>query len=231
MGVAKQLYHLQELDQEIAAAEQALSQKSSQQGDRQVLDEAQARLAAAQQQLNELRHQQHAAEGEVDNLTDKIKTAEEQMYSGRIGNPKELSSLQHEVSILKARRDQMETEALEIMEQADLAASRVATTSNELKQMEDGWRHQQQQLAAEIERLNGKLAELRGQRQSLLAGIDPQAVATYEKIRRQKGQAVARVEQGICRACRISLAFSTLQQAKSDNLVPCSSCGRILFLP
>jgi uncharacterized protein len=231
MGVAKQLYQLQELDLEIESNEQALSQKSSQLGDRQVLDRAQAGLAAEQQRLDNLRHQQNSSEWEIDDLTDKIKTAEEHLYDGRTSNPKELSSLQHEVNILKAKRDQLETQALEIMEQADLAATGVAATSNELKQLEDDWHHQQQQLSAEIEHLSSKLSELKDRRQSMLAGLDPQAVAAYEKIRKQKGQAVAKVEQGICRACRISLAFSALQQVKSDNLVQCSSCGRILFLP
>ena len=231
MGVAKQLYQLQELDLEIESNEQALSQKSSQLGDRQLLDRAQAGLAAGQQQLDELRHQQHSSEWEIDDLTDKTKTVEEQLYGGRISNPKELSGLQQEVNILKTKRDQLETQALEIMEQADLAATGVAATSNELKQLEDDWHHQQQQLSAEIEQLSSKLSELKGKRQSMLAGLDPQAVASYEIIRKQKGQAVAKVEQGICRACRISLAFSALQQIKSDNLVQCSSCGRILFLP
>ena len=41
----------------------------------------------------------------------------------------------------------------------------------------------------------------------------------------------ARVEQGICRGCRISLPTTDLQQARSGKLVQCSSCGRILFLP
>jgi len=231
MRVAKQLYQLQELDLEIESSEQALSQKSSQLGDRQVLDRAQTGLAVKQQQLDELRHKQNSSEWEIDDLIDKIKTVEEQLYGGRTSNPKELSSLQHEVNTLKAKRDQLETQALEIMEQADLATTGVAATSNELKQLEDDWHHQQQQLSAEIEQLNSKLSELKDKRKSMLAGLDPQAVASYEKIRKQKGQAVAKVEQGICRACRISLAFSALQQVKSDNLVQCSSCGRILFLP
>ncbi len=231
MGVAKQLYQLQELDLEIESSEQALSQKSSQLGDRQVLDRVQAELAAKQQQLDELRRKQHSSEWEIDDLTAKIKTTEEQLYSGRISNPKELSGLQQEATMLKTRRDQLETQALELMEQADLAATGVATTSNELKQLEDDWHHQQQQLSTEIEQLNGKLSELKNKRNSMLAGLDPQAVTSYENIRKQKTQAVAKVEQGICQACRISLAFSALQQVKSDNLVQCSSCGRILFLP
>ena len=40
MAITKQLYQLQEIDLEIESEEQALSQKTSQLGDRQVLDNA-----------------------------------------------------------------------------------------------------------------------------------------------------------------------------------------------
>ena len=79
--------------------------------------------------------------------------------------------------------------------------------------------------------LKGELSELQRKRQLLSGEIDPQAVEFYEKLREQKGQTVAKVEQGICRGCRISLSSSELQRARSGNLVQCSSCGRILFLP
>jgi len=38
------------------------------------------------------------------------------------------------------------------------------------------------------------------------------------------------VEQGICRACRISLSANILQKARSGQPVQCGSCGRILFI-
>ena len=231
MGIAKQLYQLQELDLEIEAKERASSQKTSQLGDRQVLAAAEDSLASRQQQVDELKHQQRSAEEDIDDLVSKIKGFEGQLYDGKTTNPKELSSLQHEVNTLQARRDELETKALEIMEQADQAAAAVSATSDELKQMENEWQQEQQQLSADIEQLQGQLSELNSQRQAMTAGLDPQALATYENIRKQKGQAVARVEQGICRHCRISLPYSELQQAKSDHLVQCGSCGRILFLP
>ncbi|MDI6814491.1 MAG: hypothetical protein QMC90_00160 [Dehalococcoidales bacterium] len=42
---------------------------------------------------------------------------------------------------------------------------------------------------------------------------------------KQRGTAVAKVEQGLCRGCRISLSTAKLQQARSGSLVQCSSCG------
>ena len=231
MNMAKQLYQLQEVDFEIEAARQEWRRLQSQLGERQGLIAAQARLTSEKRRLDELKRQQNSAEWEIDDLVNKISEAEEQLYSGRIKNPKELTNLQHEVGILKSKRDHLENKALEIMDQVEHAEGDMAALNNEFNKLEAEWHRQQRQILGEIEALKNKLSELEQKRQLCSAAIDSQAVALYDKLRKQKVQAVAKVEQGICRGCRISLSFSELQQARSGNLVQCSSCGRILFLP
>lgn len=230
MAVTRQLYQLQEFDTEIEQAEQTLNQKLSQLGVREALDSAQSRLVSEQQRLEELRHQHHDAEWEVDDLLGKITAIEKQLYGGKITNPKELTSLQHEVTTMKARSDQLENRALEIIDQVETAEKSVATATSQLKKMEDDWHRQQKQLSDDIEKLKTSLADLKQKRQQLSEQIDSPALALYEKIRQQKKQAVAKVEQGICRACRISLSASALQRARSGQPVQCGTCGRILFI-
>lgn len=231
MGVARQLYHLQEADLEIESDEQRLKQMVSQLGENRAVVAAQAKLTSEQQRLDELAHQQHTIEWEIDDLLGKITATEEQLYSGRIKNPKELASLQHEVELLKAKRDQLENSVLEIMTRVELAEAGVAAASGDFKQLEAEWHKQQRQLSADVETLKSKLSGLKQERQLLAPEIDSQAVEVYAKLRKQKGQAVAKVEQGICRGCRITLPVGDLQRTRSGNLVQCSSCGRILFLP
>ena len=230
MGVAKQLYQLQEVDLELESNEQALRQLLSQLGENQAVVRAQAKLASEQQHLEELGRQQQSAEWEMDDLVDKLTAAEEQLYSGSVKNPKELTSLQHEVDGLKARRSQLEDKVLEIMDRFELATANVATISDELKRLEAEWHSQQQQLSTEIEQLKTTLSNLEQERQLLSAEIDSQVIELYHELRKQKGTAVAKVEQGICRGCRISLPTTDLQRVRSGSLVQCSSCGRILFL-
>lgn len=231
MGVVNQLYQLQEVDIEIESNEKQLSQKASQLGESQEVINTQIKLASQQKRLDVLASQQRSAECEIDDLAAKITTVEEQLYSGRITNPKELASLQQEANTLKAKRDQIEDKALEIIDHVELAEAEVVATSNEIKKLENEWHMQQQQLSAEIEHLKGKLSDLNQKRQLSAAEIDPQSVEFYEQIRKQKGQAVASVEQGICHSCRISLSSNELQQARGGNLIQCGSCGCILFLP
>lgn len=230
MPITKQLYELQELDIDIEHTQQTVDLKTGQMGKREALDDAQNLLAAGQKQLEELKHQRRVAEGEVDDILSKITAAEQQLYGGRINNPKELSNLQHEANTLKSMKDQLETKALEIIEQVETSEQKVAALTADFHKLEEEWHGQQKQLAADIELLKKNLADLNEKRRQLVEQIEPPAVSLYEKIRQQKKQAVAKVEQGICRACRISLSASVLQKARSGQPVLCGSCGRILFI-
>jgi predicted nucleic acid-binding Zn-ribbon protein len=230
MNLARQLYQLQELDLEIESDERALKRVTSQLGESQAVVKAQAQLQLEQQRLEELRHQQHSAEWEIDDITTRIATAEETLFSGRVKNPKELASLQQDVEMLKNRRSQLEEKALEIIEQVEQSEAAVAGISGELKTLTADWKRQQKQLADEKTKLQAALADLKGKRQLRSAEIEPETIEFYQQLRKGKGTAVARVEQGICRGCRISLPTTDLQRARGNNLVQCSSCGRILFL-
>jgi predicted nucleic acid-binding Zn-ribbon protein len=218
------------VDLELVSKKQALKQKAAQLGESQAVLSSRAELSSQCQGLEELKRQQHSTEWEIEDLTNKITTLERKMYDGSIRNPKELTNLQHEVEGLKVKRGQLEDRALEIMEQAELAEARLANASSELERLEAEWRLEQQRLTGEIERLKAELSELEHKRQLVLAGIDHQIVDLYEDLKKRKGTAVAKVAQGTCRGCRISLPTSELQRVRSGALVQCSSCGRILFL-
>ena len=231
MGVVKQLYRLQDVDLKIESEEQAQARIASQLGESRAVVRAKDELKEKQQHLEELGRQQHSAEWELEDLVNKLTAAEGKLYAGRIKDPKELASLQREVEALRGRRSHLEDAALEVMDEVELATAGVTTLINELKALEAEWHSQQQQLSADMERLKVELADLKQKRQLLSAEIDPQAMELYQGLKKQKGQVVARVEQGICCGCRISLPTTELQRARGDSLVQCSSCGRILFLP
>ncbi len=216
---------------EIESSEQALAQIASQLGESQAVVRTQTKLNSEQQHLEEFGRQQHDAEWEIDDLVNKLTTAEEKLYNGRIKDPRELTNLQHEVDGLRVRQNNLEDKALEIMDQVELSTVSVATLRNELKILENEWQSQQQQLSTDMEQLKTTLSDLRHKRQLLSANVDSQAIELYQELKKQKGQALAKVEQGICRGCRILLPTTELQRARGDSLVQCSSCGRILFLP
>jgi predicted nucleic acid-binding Zn-ribbon protein len=231
MPITRQLFDLEEIDSAIERAGQSLEQKTAQLGVKDVLDAASVRLTEARKHLDELKRRHREAEAEVADLLSKIAAAEEQLYSGKITNPKELSSLQHEVTTLKTHGDQMETDTLVIIDQVEEAEQAATAAAAEYDRLDEEWQFRQKQLAEEIGQLRVDLDSFRQKRQQQAAQIEPDALSLYEKVRQQKKPAVARVEQGICQVCRISLSASQLQRARGGQPVQCGTCGRILYIP
>jgi len=231
VNVARQLYQLCEIDLELERNEQALKEAASRRGENPAVVRARREVAREKSHLEELKALQHPAEWELDGLVAKLTDAEAKLFGGQIRSPRELTGLQQEVEALKKRRGELEDRALEIMSQVELAEASLAELESRLKALEAEWRDRQQRLAAEIERLEGVVSGLGGERGPLSAGISAPAVELYQRIKKQKGSAVARVEQGRCRGCGISLSTAELQRAKGGSLMQCGSCGRILFLP
>ena len=89
------------------------------------------------------------------------------------------------------------------------------------------------QLATKLAGAEARLADLRTRRDAKAVPLPPDALARYESLRRTRGgRAIAEVKGGTCQTCRVSLTTATLQRARAGSgFVPCSNCGRILYVP
>jgi predicted nucleic acid-binding Zn-ribbon protein len=230
MSVARQLNQLQQVDLELESNEKAQSYIVGQLGDSQEVARIRSQIDAENQRLEELQKQQHSLEWEIDDLSAKLTAIEQKLYGGKITSPKELANLQREAEEFKDRRNRLEDKDLEIMDKMESATTTASSLGADLKKLESEWQSRQKQLSADLEKLKTAHSDLTNKRQLLSAEIEPRVITVYHQLRKQKGTAIARVEQGTCRGCQIALPTTELQQARSGSLVYCSSCGRILFL-
>jgi predicted nucleic acid-binding Zn-ribbon protein len=220
---------LQQLELEIDSLESQAAAADARIRDNREVDEASSKLEAAQSRLEELKKRQQSLDWEIEDIGGKLAKESEALYSGRIKNPKELTGLQHEVDALKEKKNGLEDEDLELMEQMEKAESDVSALGQELESLKAEWQGRKKVLSAELESLRASLDGLNADREQALASIGPQAAAMYSELKKQKGRAVAVVEQGVCRGCGLSLSSAWLQRARAE-LVRCSSCGRFLYL-
>ena len=230
MSIARDLYQLQEVDIALEANLQAQKRASGQIGESQIVVKAREKLAEEQKNLERQTAQQKSTEWEIDDLSAKIKESEKKLYGGKIFNSKELGSLQQESDELKKRRSGFEDKSLELMDQLDMLRKTIENSKDELAKLETQWKAQQKQLVVELLQLKAAETVLESNRKQLSSLFDAETLATYQELRKRKGLAVAKVEQGICQGCRITLPNTDLQRAKGGGVVRCSSCGRIIFL-
>ena len=232
MSKAKQLHELQEIDLDIERKTKTLAQIRSHLGKDDDLVAARATLDTALKHQIDLEHQQRTAEWGVDELGTKIAAEEKKLYEGSVKNPRELMSLQHEIELIKGHHGEREEQLLAVMLKVDTAQQDVTSKQSELKAMERDWQEEQKQLSMEQTELEANLATLAQKRESLRSLIDSASIKAYDELRYVKqGLAVAKLVQGRCQGCRISLPMSDQQKARMGHkLATCSNCGRILYM-
>jgi hypothetical protein len=230
MSIAKDLFQLQEIDLALEANLLAQKKVTAQIGENPIVAKARVKLAEEQKNLETLNGQQKSTEWEIEDLTGKLKEIDKKLYGGRVSNSKELSNLQQESEDLKKRRSVFDDKSLGLMDQLEALRKTIAATTAELANLEILNKEQQKQFILELLQLKGTQAVLETNRKQACSVIDADNLFTYQELRKRKGVAVAKVEQGICKGCRITLPNTDLQKAKQGGLVRCSSCGRIIFL-
>jgi hypothetical protein len=92
------------------------------------------------------------------------------------------------------------------------------------------WQQKQKALTQRKIETETVLNNLSKNRQELAQQINSEVLNLYEHIKLTKGQAIAKVAQGKCQGCYITLPTSQWQRAKAGNLVQCSSCNRVLYV-
>jgi hypothetical protein len=230
MSLAGQLHQLQHFDNKLQDRRQVIDEVTRQLSENQGLVAAESQLASQKQQLAETNKRQKAFEWELEDLREKSSQLKNKLYSGTVKNPKELVNLETESEILKKKTRGKEDELLELMSQIEDLETNIEASTKGLQEIRQEWQQRQEILNERKTRAETELARFSQAREELAQEISPEVLDLYEQIRLTKGQAIAKVEQGRCQGCYITLPISQWQRTRSGELVQCSSCNRILYV-
>jgi predicted nucleic acid-binding Zn-ribbon protein len=196
------------------------------------LAELESDLEIAGKRHEEIAREVARLEGEVELIDQKIAREQERMYGGHVSNPKELSSLQAEVEMLKRKKSTTEDGLLEAMEARDQAASMIERLTTELNQA----RTEADELSQKVDALTGDIDGQLRQHESTRAELSPQipdsVLTLYERLREQKGGVgAAALEGGTCLGCHTKLPAKEVERVRSEGgLQRCDNCRRILVV-
>ena len=232
MTAATELFALQEIDLALDRARARLQEIDEGIQETEELAEARQLKIEMEEVLSGLRSKQRELEWEVDQVRSKASEMEAKLYGGTVRNPKELSDLDTDVRALKAQASKREDVLLALMEEAEAAEGEWRAAETEYSRIEADWSANRKVLLDEKAELEPEVQRLQLQRTEQLSEIDRASLRLYEILReRRAGHAVARVEQGMCQGCRITLPMSVLQKTRTGvGLVQCVSCERILLV-
>jgi predicted nucleic acid-binding Zn-ribbon protein len=230
MSSIKSLWELQQTETELESKRAELERIRSELKESDALLAARARLAESKERLAAIERQQKDIDAEVDGLREKLKRVNEKLFDGKTKNPKELVSFQQEAKSLGVTMRGKEDILLDLMGETEKYQARMTEDIKGLAEVEAGWNKDQEGLKAREADLVTNIDTLIKKRATAVAAITPETLELYRSARPGQGVAVARVDQGRCQGCRISLSMAELQRVRAGTVVKCSNCGRILYL-
>ena len=228
----KRLHDLQELDWKIGERGKSLADVRARLADESALVSARNLLQSLESKLDELTPHRRQSEHAVEQLDNRIQTAEQRLYGGTVTNPRELTAYEQERTVLLRQRSVEEEKLLGVMMEAEELQSARDGARQELVKFEADRTVEKADLLQTEQDLIGELDELRRAREETTPQIPASGLSVYESLRKTRdGYAVARVVRSLCQGCRLALPTRELQRAKTpQGIVQCSSCQRILYV-
>ncbi len=227
------LLDLQELDSRV---DRLTSRKAALEGGEEAaaarfgLSEAERNLGELRLAADEAAREQRRLESDADGFQQKITGEERRLFDGTVANPKELESIQHEITNLRNRKSRVEDEQLEVMERREELESQAEAAEKAAEEARTALTELQGSSEHELDEVGKELAALEADRASLTPVFDPELLELYEDLRRQKkGIGAAALVDGVCQGCHQQLSAVDLDRLRrADGIRRCVHCRRIL---
>ena len=193
--------------------------------------EANDRLAAVQIVLEDLDGQVAKFESEIDAVRQREDRDRSMLAAGSV-DAKQLTELQHELETLERRQSSLEDSLLEVMERREELQGQQAGELAAIDELENKLTDAQQALddaRGEIDRLRHQSVT---RRDELIAELDADLVALYERQRARGGAGAGALQGRRCGACRIEIdkgELARISAAADDDVLRCPECGAILL--
>jgi len=196
---------------------------------------ADAELTGIEQQLSEL----VARKREIDLATDKsdgelkleeVKAhrEEQRLYAGGL-SARDAQHLRAEVEMLRRRISTREDELFVLLEEKD----EIETKESDLVLERDAVASEKDRIEAVVAsswgEIDAEVARYEARKTEVVRLIDPDLIELYEEIRPAKeGVAVARLGEGVCGGCHLTLSAAEQLQVTRRFPPRCLHCQRIL---
>ena len=136
----------------------------------------------------------------------------------------------HEIQRYEKEVTGLEDQELDLMEQLEGVKPAYTSAQQQLAGTKKLVDDELKELAERAKAIEARLEDLKTERANIAAPIEAEILGLYDRLTKNKGDAVALMEYGICKGCHVKVVSGTPQSLKADeNITQCEQCGRILY--
>ncbi len=196
------------------------------------MNQLRATEGALRTEVDDLTREQRRADDDVEQVKARRVRDQQRLDSGTVANPKDLERLQHELVSLDRRVSDLEDAELEVMERLETAQAALTDVRARLQEVAAAGRELTGVRDQRVAALQAEAEKVARERSDAVAGMPVDLLALYERLRTEKGGvAAAHLRGRRCEGCSLeidSAELASIAGQRSDEVVRCEDCGRIL---
>ncbi|KPL00937.1 MAG: hypothetical protein AMJ91_02435 [candidate division Zixibacteria bacterium SM23_73_3] len=192
-------------------------------------EETKKALEASEQELKEQNLLHSKLDMELATFNQELAKFQKQMLI--IKTNKEYDALTSEIANRKVRISETEEEILKILTHMDDLKEKIKQYKQKLEEVEENNATQLVHLREELNSIEDKIKIKEGDRKNITVRIDKRLLATYERVKRGRGnQVVVTIRKRACGACYKGIPPQMIQEIRKGEIIyTCDNCGRILI--
>jgi predicted nucleic acid-binding Zn-ribbon protein len=138
-------------------------------------------------------------------------------------------ALMHEIQFAEQEIRANEDKILELMMNAEARERDVKAAEAELKAETKEIEKEKIEARERTAEDEKQMVEWNAKRETARGGVDPDVLRQYDRVAKYRGTGISEVRDQKCMACQVMLRPQTYNEVRSDKLVSCESCQRILY--
>jgi len=231
-GELELLWKLRELDEQLVQVHAALARFPAQRRDLdQKIEHERKHLEQLKTRLTDVQKRRRDRERDIEASTEQERKFQGQLVS--VKKNEEYTALIHEIGALKAKRSDVETDVLLLLDEED----KIHQERPRVEQALHGAEREATERRATIDREEAsereREARLEAERSTQMEGLAAGTRARYERAHgTREGRAVVPILKGACGGCFRAQPPQILQEARrGDRVLSCEGCGRLIIWP
>jgi predicted nucleic acid-binding Zn-ribbon protein len=179
--------------------------------------------------LDTLTKDRRSLESDVDEIENGIVKGNEKLAN--IKSNKEYTAALKEIEDLKKKKNKIEDELINQMEEFEQVSGRCKENKARLDELKAKFKKDKKEVQAELQKLDNELKSLEKERDTIADNADPHLLRRYSLVRERIGNsAISPVVSGVCQSCHMGIPPQMFNELmKCFELTSCPHCNRIIY--